>query len=1007
MKKVQFKLKNKTRAFSLAMLATLVLFTGCNSYDDEIADLKGQIDAVVTDVATLKTSVAGLQTSVSGMTYIKSITMGTDGKLTITPSVGTAIIYDAKNYVTYDIKLEGNNLIVNGANKGSVVIPPLTFENGVLKSGTAVVADLTAWMKSGLTVVDGFLAINGQKTTVAIPVAPGKTVADVTLDGTNVKVTYTDGSNPTFFANAPIVTGTSATGTLTVNGVDTGVKITNVYELKDGYLWVNGVKTTVAIPAPNTSNVVMFRDADGILSATITDATGATTTVKVNPSTELLSSLVFVPSIIEAGVNTVDYGYVLNELGTAKVLFGYEVLRFRFNPSSANVSKTVWSFLANAAEFRAPGVTGVDVPNLFDVPAFTDKSGHGEFVMKAVSDPWAGVDATNAVTGIKRLVMLQASSDDFYDKTKKAIVTSDYVKLQPVAYAAKIVKKANNILTPYHTQASAPTLVSQVPTVDITVQYDGSAAGRDINLADTVHAAGHKVGSTTLALLKDLKFGDLNKDYKFEFDDDFVVKGTDDTDQNVFGSVTTPGMFTIAQGAASQDRNPIVRVKLLAIPGNQVLATAYIRINIVKPGVPPPPPPANVNYTYPETDLNIAYTSLFTAANANIINDTITAITVPWLNMNQKVYNKIGVNGLSHNDFVALYGDPTKTTLTVSATHQAEGAATSTAYTAAERAKAFKLFRSENGPNFDTYAMSVKVTPYAKFGTNIVTYKYTPNDVSKPVVTINIKFIITKPAPAVTIIPAYLYQGDGVRVQGTKPGGVYQQQVYLGEGHGYNNGASYASYNGIFGTATGKVDSAFHKLSFADKYVKNAIPSLLLTPSSATDGTATSINAIFGTAEGTGPLLAVNPANVIDIPVRDYVISLTSTYPNGQTSVTTWKAYFINPLTITAAGNYTLTDLVTPDTKNVSTNYTVTDLGATIANPALAYALTVNNYQGGGAYPLSFVDPNLIWNNSGTRLQQTVLAGSLKATYSTTYATISVDNSVTVNPSTGNFVKRK
>ncbi|MDX9749375.1 MAG: hypothetical protein RBT57_12835, partial [Paludibacter sp.] len=243
MKKVQFKLKNKTRAFSLAMLATLVLFTGCNSYDDEIADLKGQIDAVVTDVATLKTSVAGLQTSVSGMTYIKSITMGTDGKLTITPSVGTAIIYDAKNYVTYDIKLEGNNLIVNGANKGSVVIPPLTFENGVLKSGTAVVADLTAWMKSGLTVVDGFLAINGQKTTVAIPVDPGKTVKDVALDGTNVKVTYTDGTS-TVFANVPFVASVSATtGNLVVNGVDTGVKIKNEYTVVDGFLAVNGVKT--------------------------------------------------------------------------------------------------------------------------------------------------------------------------------------------------------------------------------------------------------------------------------------------------------------------------------------------------------------------------------------------------------------------------------------------------------------------------------------------------------------------------------------------------------------------------------------------------------------------------------------------------------------------------------------------------------------------------------------------------------------------------------------------
>ena len=66
MKKVfQTKLRSLTKVLTLVIIASLATFTGCTSYDEDITDLQGQIDKVVTDVATLKTSVAALQASVT------------------------------------------------------------------------------------------------------------------------------------------------------------------------------------------------------------------------------------------------------------------------------------------------------------------------------------------------------------------------------------------------------------------------------------------------------------------------------------------------------------------------------------------------------------------------------------------------------------------------------------------------------------------------------------------------------------------------------------------------------------------------------------------------------------------------------------------------------------------------------------------------------------------------------------------------------------------------------
>ncbi len=994
MKKVQFKLKNKTRAFSLAMLATLVLFTGCNSYDDEITDLQGQIDAVVTDVATLKTSVAALQTSVSGMTYIKSITMGTDGKLTITPSVGNAIVYDAKNYVTYDIKLEGNNLIVNGANKGSVVIPPLTFDNGLLKSGTATVADLTAWLKSGLTVVDGFLAINGQKTTVAIPAAPGKTVKEVAIDGTNVKVTYTDNTS-TVFANAPIVTSESATGTLVVNGVDTGVKIKNVYTVVDGFLAVNGVKTTVAIP---TGNAIVLINKDAVtgevLSATITDDKGQSITVKVNPTNELLSSILFVPTWIDGGVNAIEIGYINGITAPiGKVLFNETNVVYRFNPTTADVSKTTWKFVNNSARLTAAGQNAPgDATTLLAAPAYTS-NGDGSGTFKLTVGTWA-----EPAAGQTHLVALQANGKDFYSGANTTVV-SDYAKLVPVQYNPFIsdAKKSSTVTNTYVHYRTVVPAITDANDFELVV-------GTPVDLKTLVLASANKAGVNERTFET---YGFNNYKWEFVMPD---YKGLDGvTNQNSFVTKSADNVLSVNAGSSVLDRNPLVEVKLLNAAG-ALIAKSYIKFKIVSTPTVPPVKPAAVTYTVTAPSA-YAYASLFVDNVAGVSAGDYKDLALTWDQINANIYNPLG---LTHNEFQAKFGGVTPT-VAVKVNDVAVAGATLAQY---------PLIRSMLAPDVDTYAMKYQVTPLAKFGKTTITYTFDTGLITDAAVVLTFEFNVTKPTLDKTVLAGYRYNNlaNEIVTQGMNAGSNYLMQLYLGEAFTFGT----AAYRNVFGSAVaGKIDAATHTFQF-----KSTTPAQ--TGASLTPAVGGTIDQAYGTSSAptSGQLMALTTK--LTTASRVYDMQLVTNYPNAETDIFDFKVHFVNPFTIELASpvDFQLIDKVngTLDTQDIKANYIVKFKGKNIVTKGVAettnsattvvasdfvdvndaqygvfYQLTPGNQYftiskaGGNAYNKQSV---ITWDNSGTQLQSEQTVGTVNVKFVASFAEITkatADN-ITVKP---------
>ena len=132
------------------------------------------------DIKNLEDSIKNLQETVKNLTYVKSITMSDKGVLTITPSTGSAISYDARNYVKYSIEVKnGNEIYVNGEKVGTITVD---------------VADPT------LSVVNNELLVNGksQNPKIMLPEAAAATSCVSIVkdkDGNIVSVTLKDGEN--------------------------------------------------------------------------------------------------------------------------------------------------------------------------------------------------------------------------------------------------------------------------------------------------------------------------------------------------------------------------------------------------------------------------------------------------------------------------------------------------------------------------------------------------------------------------------------------------------------------------------------------------------------------------------------------------------------------------------------------------------------------------------------------------------------------------------------------
>lgn len=587
-----------------------------------------------------------------------------------------------------------------------------------------------------------------------------------------------------------------------------------------------------------------------------------------------LAGLLFAPNTMEDGVGVIDLGYINGTLGTSTVKSTFQTnqkLNFRFNPSSADVSKTTWDFIGNSVKFRS--APSADNANIFAVSSFTDKGGWGEFGLKVTN--WV-----EPAAGENRVLALQGTSPQG-EKTK--VVTSDYVKVNPVPYTATISNAKLDPFADYRTTA---------PAIGDAHDHELLYTAKDLELLDYVWA------TASLGNVKK-KFEDYGfTDYKFEFSTVANYDGLDGvTDQNAFVSLSG-SKLTVLQGTAAIDRRPLIKVTLKSTLNDAVLATGYIKFTIVEPTVPA------TQKTYTFDGGTIQYASLF--KGHAVIADNKTDIVVSWTRMNQ-IYTELG---MSHNQFRSIY-DVTPTAVP------------------ADEMDAIVI--STEQPDVDSYAIKYQITPLAKFGLTTVTYTFTPTNSAYPVLNFVFTYNIVKPTLDKTILAGYRYNGSptDVLTQGMNTGSGYEMQLYLGEAFAFGS----SSYRDVFAAATAnKIDGATHRFQFKPTPVQTGAE---LAP--PVDGT---IDAALGTSTNTTGGQLMKLTSKLTTAERVYDMQFVTTYPNSEADVFDFKVHFVNPFEIKLAtpADFQLIDKVngTADTQDVKYNYIVTFKGKRIVTKGVA-----------------------------------------------------------------------
>lgn len=723
---------------------------------------------------------------------------------------------------------------------------------------------------------------------------------------------------------------------------------------------------------PEGTITAVFDETTGVVSLYNVKGAEGPVTLGKTP----LAGLLFAPDTMEDGVGVIDLGYINGVLATKTVRSTFQTdlkLNFRFNPSSADISKTTWRYIANSVKFRS--APDKDVTDLFTVSGVTEKFGWGEFGLHV--EKWV-----EPAAGEERVVALQGTSKE---GEKTNVVTSDYVKVVSMEYLATI-SDAKKLTTPAFTdyRTTSPAIS------DANDHEDLLYTAKDVDLLDYVWATATPNKGGGIKKLFDV-YGFT--DYKFEFSTEVNFKGLDGiTNQNAFVELNG-SKLTVLQGTAAIDRTPLIKVTLKSSLNDAVLATGFIKFKIVKEAPVPATPK-----TYTFDGGSIPYAKLF--KGETVIANNKTDIEVGWTKMNQ-IYTELG---LSHNEFAAIYN---VAPVTASPADQGKGS----------------FVQSPNGPDVDSYAMKYQITPLAKFGKTTVTYTFKPTNTAYPELNMVFTYNIVKPTLDKTILAGYRYNDSptAISTKGMNTGSGYLMQLYLGEAFAFGSN----TYRGVFAAATNdKIDGASHTFQF--KATTPAQAGAQLTP--AAGGT---INEALGTSAAPTSGQLMDLTTKLTTAERVYDMQFVTTYPNTETDVFDFKVHFVNPFEIKLAtpADFQLIDKVngTADTQDVKGNYIVTFNGKNIvtkgvaetadspttvkasdyvnlsdANYGLFYELTPSteyftiSKAGGNAFNKESV---LTWLNSGTKLIKEQTVGSLKVKFVTSFAEITktADN-ITVKP---------
>ena len=730
-------------------------------------------------------------------------------------------------------------------------------------------------------------------------------------------------------------------GNWTLDGVDTGVPAkgqdgkdgedgkdgasgsASVFTLgENGNLFVDGKDTGVHIGKEGITAVVT----DGVLA--LFGVEGYKDGYKIALNSACLSSLQFVPEWIDNGVATQGF-YYINRLAVPKdVVYNSEPdMTFRYNPTSANLNGIDWSFINRTAIVTRATDDKKDLLSIVGEPKIVNNA----LVFRVKGDATKRQETLSTGGNKEDIAYLDANAPTDPNKADgdKMDILSDYIKIRfegvtPfIGDTVQMVK--DNPKQPYPTYDYYTNLDLLKGTSTTWANHNISyvdAAGNvaSYDLHDYVFASAGSIG-VGRELMGKLGF----KGYTYKFESISYVPGSDATDQSAFVDLDpATGKFAIKLGTAAISRTPIFKANLLA-PSGDVIATHYIKFKIVNKIAEPIDPVVIDAGDIPYVDLYAATPAYWNRS------------FMPWLKMNQEVYQKLG---LSHDQFRATYGWGATFTTT-----DADGHKMNQFDAVTNKGDFGYPLWSQNAPNVDTYAFGFRIDPKTQFGAHEWKLTFSAADPSlNPDVVILFKFNLLPPAHP-EFEPAYV--GNGIAttkgklmfdaVAGRE---VYKMQTTLRESYKLTSIDNFQTnvIDKIVANPNGLDNAQYHEFAFGFTTAGTAI----LTARAEEDANTVPYNAaIDPTTDGIGSFKNqdIRLTSPLDVAQRTYGTVLRSTYVNNEVIDTKWKVRFINPLEITIDA-FSLKTQELGDSKDVAKLITVKVKDVVIYNKGVSQPIT-------------------------------------------------------------------
>lgn len=401
--------------------------------------------------------------------------------------------------------------------------------------------------------------------------------------------------------------------------------------------WVPSAEESVRIVYDPVNGYLKISNAEGMKEGE----------VFVIDITSALKSLAVIPYVIdgESGLPVASFYNIMGYTPSDEFPVEYGVatsadaqIHYRLNPSNANVSEWSWSMIDRVAivnnnNARAAG----DQNELLTIKkySYSNDGSNGELTVTLRSNKsLADLHSTGYAEEIA-IAALQATNK----KQPSAIITSDYVKVSCRDLSKFSIINPSELPINYD-KAYAKVDEDFKDEMDLHMAYTSS-----LNLNEWVATLSDELTeerefeeiAPSFVLLEDL-LDEGEVTYKFTLPEKYMSEGDNTTNQQDFVTLSEDGVLSVDKtkypnGTAAIGRTPIVSV--YAMVNGKVVASAWIRVAITREEMTP--------LVVKAEPVAIDYADI----NPNGEQTPVGAFT--WAEMNQKVYDVLGLDRVTFN----------------------------------------------------------------------------------------------------------------------------------------------------------------------------------------------------------------------------------------------------------------------------------------------------------------------------------------------------------------------